>query len=91
VRVIWRSAPGLTVPVNAMTRINGQYFCFVAEDSPNGLVARQRPVTVGEVKGNDYIVRSGLKAGDKLIVTGIQKIAEGAPVKAETPQAQPQQ
>jgi RND family efflux transporter MFP subunit len=82
-RVIWRSTPGLTVPVNAVTRINGQYFCFVAEQTPNGLVARQKPLQVGEVKGNDYIVTSGLKVGDKLIVSGIQKVAEGAPVRAE--------
>ena len=82
-RVIWRSTPGLTVPVNAVTRINGQYFCFVAEQTANGLVARQKPLQVGEVKGNDYIVTSGLKAGDKLIVSGIQKVADGAPVKAE--------
>jgi len=82
-RVIWRSTPGLTIPITAVTRINGQYFCFVAEQTPNGLVARQKPLQVGEVKGNDYIVKSGLKAGDKLIVSGIQKIAEGAPVKAE--------
>lgn len=82
-RLIWRATPGLTVPVTAVSRINGQYFCFVAEDTPNGLVARQHPLQVGEVKGNDYIVKSGLKAGDKLIVTGIQKIADGVPVKAE--------
>jgi len=82
-RVIWRATPGLTIPITAVTRINGQYFCFVAEQTPNGLVARQKPLQVGEVKGNDYIVKSGLKAGDKLIVSGIQKIAEGAPVKAE--------
>ena len=82
-RVIWRATPGLTIPITAVTRINGQYFCFVAEQTPNGLVARQKPLQVGEVKGNDYIVKSGLKAGDKLIVSGIQKVAEGAPVKAE--------
>jgi RND family efflux transporter MFP subunit len=83
IRVIWRSTPGLTVPINAVTRINGQYFCFVAEQTPNGLVARQKPLQVGDIKGNDYIVKSGLKAGDKLIVSGIQKVADGAPVKAE--------
>ncbi len=33
--------------------------------------------------GNNYIVRSGLKAGETLIVSGIQKIGDGAPVKAE--------
>ena len=56
----------------------------MAEGNPNGgLVARQRPLQIGEVKGNDYIVRNGLKAGDKLIVSGIQKIGEGSPVKPE--------
>lgn len=83
VRVIWRSVPGLTVPVTGVSRISGQFFCFVAEQGPNGLVARQRPIVVGEIRGNDYIVTSGLKPGDKLIVSGIQKIADGAPVKAE--------
>jgi len=82
-RVIWRSTPGLTIPVTAVSRINGQYFCFVAEPGPNGLIARQKPVQIGEVKGNDYIVTSGLKTGDKLIVAGIQKIADGAPVTPE--------
>ena len=38
---------------------------------------------LGEVIGNEYIVLSGLKAGDALIVSGIQKIADGAPVRAE--------
>ena len=50
--------------------------------SENGAtVARQRAVRLGPVVGNDYVVESGLKAGDKLIVSGIQKIADGAPVK----------
>lgn len=84
IRVIWRSEPGLTIPITAVTRVNGQYFCFVAESAPGGgLVAKQHPVQVGEVLGNDYVVRGGLKAGDKLIVSGIQKIGDGAPVKAQ--------
>ena len=83
IRVIWRSAPGLTVPVTAVSRVSGQYFAFVAEQGPNGLVARQRPIGVGEIRDNEYIVTSGLKAGEKLIVSGIQKIGDGAPVKPE--------
>jgi multidrug efflux pump subunit AcrA (membrane-fusion protein) len=65
-------------------RIGGQYFCFVAESAPNGgLVARQRAIQVGELAGNDYVLKSGLKPGERLIVSGIQKIADGAPVRAE--------
>jgi RND family efflux transporter MFP subunit len=83
-RVVWRETPGLTVPVTAVQRISGLYFCFVAEPGEGGgLVARQRPIQVGELVGNDYIVRSGLKPGDKVITSGIQKIGNGAPVRPE--------
>jgi RND family efflux transporter MFP subunit len=83
-RIVWRSVQGLTVPVTAVVRISGQYFCFVAESgAQGGLVAKQKPIDVGEMIGNDYVVRSGLKAGETLIVSGIQKIGDGAPVKAE--------
>ena len=82
-RIVWRSPPGLTLPVTAVSRISGQYFCFVAEQGPGGLVARQRPVQVGELIGNDYTVTGGLKPGDKVVASGIQKIGDGAPIKAE--------
>jgi RND family efflux transporter MFP subunit len=83
-RVIWRSVPGLTIPIVAAMRVSGQYFVYVAEQGPQGgLVAKQRPVQLGEIQGNDYVVKSGLKPGERLIVAGIQKIADGAPIKAE--------
>jgi RND family efflux transporter MFP subunit len=82
-RIIWRQTPGITVPITAISRVSGQYFCFVAEDGPKGLVARQRPVQVGELLGNDYIIRGGLKPGDRVIVAGTQKVGDGAPIKTE--------
>ena len=45
-------------------------------------IAHQKPVTVGPLVGNDYVVLGGLKAGDKVIVAGIQKIGDGVPVMA---------
>lgn len=82
-RIVWRTQPGLTIPITAVVRVSGQYFCFVAEPAQQGLIAKQRPVQVGEVIGNDYVVRGGLNPGEKLIVSGIQKIGDGVPVKAE--------
>jgi RND family efflux transporter MFP subunit len=80
--VIWSTDPGVTVPVTAVTRINGQFFAFVAEPGQGGgLAAHQRAVTMGRLIGNDYVVLTGLKAGDKLIVGGIQKIGDGSPVQ----------
>jgi RND family efflux transporter MFP subunit len=79
-QVVLSTAPGLTVPVVAVTRLGGQHYVFVAESSDKGLVARQRPIAVGAVIGNDYVVQSGLKAGDRLIVGGIQMLGDGMPV-----------
>jgi len=82
-RIVWSTVQGLTVPVVAVTRLSGQFFCFVAEQQEKGLVARQRPVQVGEVLGDDYVVAGGLKAGDRIVVSGVQKLADGAPIKAQ--------
>jgi RND family efflux transporter MFP subunit len=85
-RIVWAQSPGLTVPFIAVNRVNGQYFAYVVEHGPDGKdVARQRVVDLGTVVGNDYVVRSGLKAGDRLIVSGIQKIGDGAPVTVAAP------
>ncbi len=80
-RVVWSERPTLTAPVIALNRIGGQYFAYVAEGGDAGTVARQRVVEPGPVVGNDYVIRSGLKPGERLIVSGVQRIAEGAPVK----------
>jgi len=80
-RLIWSRDAGLTVPVLAVNRVAGQHFVFVAEPSQQGFVARQKPVTLGEVIGDEYVVSSGLQAGQRVIVSNLQKIGDGAPVK----------
>ena len=80
-RIIWSNEPALTIPIVAVNRISGQYFVFVAEQGKDGVVARQKPVTVGEVVGEEYVVRGGLKPGERVIVSNLQKLGDGAPVK----------
>jgi membrane fusion protein (multidrug efflux system) len=48
-------------------------------DAENKVVAR--PVRTGAMAGTDFIVLSGLKGGEQLIVNGLQKIKPGAMVK----------
>lgn len=84
-RIVWSSAPGLTLPVTAVARINAQFFAFVAEKTGEGMVARQKAVQLGEIIGNAYVVESGLAAGEQLIVSGLQKIRDGAPVTSAPP------
>jgi hypothetical protein len=33
--------------------------------------------------GNDYVVQGGVKAGERVVESGIQKVGDGAPIKAE--------
>ena len=82
-RIIWSNEPRISVPVVAVNRISGQYFIFVAEQGRGGFVAHQKPVTVGDLIGDSYIVRSGVKEGEKVIVSNIQKLQDGVPVKPE--------
>lgn len=77
-RVIWGIRQGPVVPVLAVSRIGGQYFVFVAEDQNGKLVAHQKPLRVGEMVGNDYVVLEGIKPGDKVIVSGTQFLVDGA-------------
>jgi RND family efflux transporter MFP subunit len=79
-RVVWSARQSPVVPTSAITRYGGQPFVFVAESSDKGMLAKQRPVELGELSGDVYEVRSGVKAGDRVIVSGIQKLHDGAPV-----------
>src|SRR6266508_558794 len=83
-RIVWGPHEGPVVPVLAVSRISGQYFAFVAEEKNGALVARQRPLKVGEMTGNGYVVREGIRPGDRVIVSGTQFLVDGAPV---TPQS----
>jgi RND family efflux transporter MFP subunit len=83
-RVIWDTHPRPVIPVLAVSRNSGQYFAFVAEDKDGSLVARQRPLRIGDIVGNDYVVIEGIKPGDRVIVSGTQLLLDGAPI---TPQS----
>lgn len=80
-RLIWGNLDKPVVPVVAVSRIGGLYFVFVAESDPKGgYVVHQKPLQVGQIIGNDYVVLDGLKAGDKVVVSGTQFLIDGAPV-----------
>jgi RND family efflux transporter MFP subunit len=79
-RVVWSVKPGLLLPTTAVMRQSGQTFAFVAEGEGAATTAKQRAVTLGAIEGNEYVVTAGLAPGERVIVTGIQKIRDGAKV-----------
>jgi multidrug efflux pump subunit AcrA (membrane-fusion protein) len=84
-RVIWDKRPGVLVPTTAISRIAGQDFVFVAETNEKSQrTARQQPVKLGEIQGNSYQVIEGLNAGEEIVISGIQKLSNGAPIVPES-------
>jgi len=80
-RVIWASESRPTVPVVAVSRIGGQYFAFIADpDQKGGYVVHQKPLQLGQIVGNDYVVLDGIQTGDKVIISGTQFLVDGVPV-----------
>jgi len=89
VRVILRGAArvdALAVPqVAVLDGPQGKFVYVVGKDKDGNDVATPRPVVVGDWVGangaNQWVVESGLKAGDQVIVDGVAKLMPGAKIK----------
>jgi membrane fusion protein (multidrug efflux system) len=70
----------VVVPQRAVSEVQGSYqLGIIGADGK----AEIRPVKVGARTGTDWVITSGLKAGEKVVVEGLQKIKAGAPVVAK--------
>ena len=80
-KIIWDNKERLMVPTNAVVHISGQDFVFAAEAATTGSgqsQAKQKPVKLGDIVGNNYLVISGLKGADKIVVSDVQNLYDGA-------------
>jgi membrane fusion protein (multidrug efflux system) len=67
----------LLVPQRAVVQLQGSYQVTIVGETNT---AHLQPVTVGEQVGPDWIIESGLRPGDRVVVEGTQKAKEGAVV-----------
>ena len=72
-------ADALSVPQQAVVRRNGQASVWVLGE---GEQVRRVPVELGELVDRRYRIAAGLRAGQQVVIEGIERLAEGAPVKA---------
>lgn len=57
------------------------------QGQPPQLVARQKPVKLGDTQGNNQHILEGLEPGEKIIVSGILNLQDGAAIIPETQQS----
>ena len=59
----------------------GQSFVWVVHDGQGGVMTTElRPVQLGALQEQSYPVTAGLRVGEKIVVSGVQKLRPGASV-----------
>jgi membrane fusion protein, multidrug efflux system len=71
----------ILVPERAVSELQGKNFAWVIGADNK---AAQRSVKVGEQVGENLLILEGLKPGERIVVEGLQKVREGAPVRPMT-------
>lgn len=69
----------MLIPYKAVTEQMGEYFVFVLGDSSK---VSQRKILTGQVINDKIVVKSGLAENDKIVAEGVQRLRDGAVVKA---------
>ena len=77
-------AEALLVPQQAISRTGGKAGVWVVDAQDH---AQRVPVDLGELVGRDYLIRSGLQAGQRVVVEGGERLTDGAPVASKAWQA----
>lgn len=71
----------IVIPERAIAELQGKNFVWVI--GPDNK-ASQRPVKVGDQFGTSFLILEGLQPGERIVVEGLQKVREGAPVQPMT-------
>ncbi len=67
----------LVVPAKAVVEQMGENFVYVAA----GDSAKQRKVQLGPSLRSEVVILSGIKAGERIVTEGVQKLRDGAKIK----------
>ena len=74
----------IIIPQSVVSEVQNKKFVYVVG---NDNKVKYTEITVDpQTDGNNFIVRSGLKAGDKYVTNGITKLSDGMEIKPITPE-----
>ena len=72
----------LVIPQSATVEIQDKVYVFAVGDSNK--IARQ-PINIAGKSGNNYLVKDGIKPGDKIVFSGLDHMQEGMIIIPEKP------
>jgi membrane fusion protein, multidrug efflux system len=80
IRVPRTFASALLVPQEATYELQDKVFVFILSDSNK---VASVPITVGGSSGNFYVVEKGVKPGDKIVYSGLDRLKEGMMIQPQ--------
>jgi membrane fusion protein (multidrug efflux system) len=84
-QVVAGEEQAVLVPQSAVMQSDQGRFVWTVVDGK----AAPRPVVAANWLGRDWVIRSGLAAGDQVIIDNLLKLRPGAPVAPHAPGAMP--
>ncbi|MEM9927385.1 MAG: efflux RND transporter periplasmic adaptor subunit [Cyanobacteria bacterium P01_D01_bin.50] len=87
-RINWNQHSGLLIPKEAVFRVAGESFVYVAEKLNSTIAnsqfrAKQKQVKLGKIIDNKYQEIEGLQPGEKVVVSKLLNIKDGEIVMAQ--------
>jgi len=81
IRLSQQYTDALLVPQASTVEIQDKVFVYAVGDSNK--VSKQ-PITVTGRSGTDYLVKEGIKVGDRIVVSGLDHLQDGVIIQPET-------
>ncbi|TWR27324.1 efflux RND transporter periplasmic adaptor subunit [Mucilaginibacter achroorhodeus] len=70
----------LIIPQDATVEMQDKVFVYALADSNK---VKKLPITIIGTSGNNYLVKDGVKAGDQIVTSGVDKLQEGMVIKPQ--------
>ena len=80
VRLSLQHKNALVVPESATIEMQDKVFVFIVADSNK---VKRQPINIIGKSGTNYLVKDGIKAGDQIVLSGIDHLQEGTVIHPE--------
>jgi membrane fusion protein (multidrug efflux system) len=85
IRLSLKHQNAILVPQASTVEIQDKMFVFTVNDSNK---VSKKPITITGTSGTNYLVKEGVKSGDRIVFDGLDKLKDGDVIKPETTKAE---
>jgi membrane fusion protein (multidrug efflux system) len=80
IRIPKSFASALAIPQEATFELQDKVFVFALSDSNK---VASTPITVAGKSGNYYLIEKGIKSGDRIVYSGLDRLREGVMIQPQ--------